>query len=84
MPPNEFTHMRPGSTTSHKPDLPLNADAREAGEASLADTTLKDRMIRRPTEEDFAEVLNPEGDTGVVGSDISDSTIASNASIGGT
>jgi hypothetical protein len=42
-------------------------------------------MIRRPTEADFADVLSPEGNSGdVVGSDVSDSTMPSDASIGGT
>ena len=75
--------MRPGTTTSAKPDTILYPDAGHGDEALEEDLTKK--MIRRPTEDDFADVLSPEGDSGdIVGSDVNDSVVASNASIGGT
>ena len=75
--------IRPGSTTSAKPDIKLYPDA-GPGDEVLEDDLTK-RMIRRPTEADFADVLSPEGNSGeLVGSDVSDSTAASDASVGGT
>ncbi len=75
--------MRPGTTTSARPDTILFPEARPGDEALEEDLTK--RMIRRPTEEDFADVLSPEGNSGdIVGSDVNDSTMASDASIGGT
>ena len=50
-----------------------------------AEDHLIDHMVRRPTEEDFEDVLTPEGNSGdIAGSDVSDSTSISNASIAGT
>jgi len=75
--------MRPGSTTSFKPDKVLYPDAGPGDEVLERDLTQD--MVRRPTEADFADVLRPEGNSGdIVGSDVSDSTIASNASVSGT
>ena len=75
--------MRPGTTTSAKPDTILYPESRPGDEVLEEDLTKK--MIRRPTEEDFADVLSPEGNSGdIVGSDVNDSTVASNASISGT
>jgi len=75
--------IRPGSTTSAKPDIKLYPDAGPGDEIFEEDLTK--RMIRRPTEADFTDVLSPEGDSGdIVGSDVSDSTQAGNASLGGT
>jgi len=46
---------------------------------------LTDKMIRRPTEEDFEDVLTPEGfSEGTTGSDVSDGTYPGNTSIAGT
>lgn len=47
---------------------------------------LTPQMIRRPTEEDFAQVLTPEGAHGDLfqGADVSDSTTISNSDLGGT
>jgi hypothetical protein len=74
---------RPGTTTSHRPDKVVFPDSRPGDDVLESDLT--EQMIRRPTEADFAEVLSPEGNSGdIVGSDVSDSTVASNASIGGT
>ena len=85
MPEDPYADTRPGTTTSAKPDKVLYPDARNAAQNVLDDDTLKDRMIRRPTEADFADVLSPEGDSGdIVGSDISDSTTDSPASVSGT
>ena len=75
--------MRPGTTTSAKPDKILYPDAGPGDEVLEEDLTKK--MIRRPTEADFADILSPEGNSGdLVGSDVSDSTTASNASVSGT
>lgn len=85
MPEDPYADTRPGTTTSAKPDKVLYPDVRDAGQTALDDTTLKDRMIRRPTEADFEEVLSPEGNSGdIVGSDVSDSTTDTGASVGGT
>ena len=76
------SEMRPGTTTSAKPDFVLYPDARP--DDSVLEEDLTQHMIRRPTEADFADVLSPEGNSGdIVGSDVSDSTQASNASLGG-
>lgn len=81
--PASQSEMRPGTTTSAKPDFVLYPDAQP--DDSVLEEDLTKRMIRRPTEADFADVLSPEGNSGdIVGSDVSDSTQASNASIGGT
>ncbi len=73
---------RPGSTTSAKPDAVLFPESRP--DDSVFEEDLTKKMIRRPTEADFADVLSPEGDSGdVVGSDVNDSTVPTNASIGG-
>ena len=46
---------------------------------------LDEKLLRRPTEADFADVLSPEGNSGdIAGSDVSDSTSVNNASLGGT
>lgn len=83
--PDSYSDTRPGSTTSHKPDEVLYPETRQAGAEALNDDTLTERMIRRPTEADFADVLSPEGDSGdIVGSDVSNSTTASDISVGGT
>ncbi|MES2461431.1 MAG: hypothetical protein V4671_12685 [Armatimonadota bacterium] len=51
----------------------------------LADRSMLDHMVRRPTEADFADVLTPEGNSGdIVGSDVSDGIGPSNDSLGGT
>jgi hypothetical protein len=87
MPSIDPTHhdTRPGSTTSHKAaDKVLSADQQNRGDALLDDDTLVDRMIRRPTEEDFEDVLTPEGNHDVAGGDVSDSVMASDASVLGT
>ena len=85
MPEDPYADTRPGTTTSAKPDKVLYPEARHEGQNVLDDDTLKDRMIRRPTEADFDEVLSPEGNSGdIVGSDVSDSTTDSGASVGGT
>jgi hypothetical protein len=75
---------RPGSTISAKAaDTVVFPDSRPDDRVLEEDLTKK--MIRRPTEADFADVLSPEGNSGdVVGSDVSDSTMPSDASIGGT
>ena len=74
---------RPGSTTSAKPDAILYPESRP--DDSVFEEDLTKKMIRRPTEADFADVLSPEGNSGdIVGSDVNDSTMPSNASIGGT
>lgn len=74
---------RPGSTTSAKPDKILFPDARP--DDSVLEEDLTQHMIRRPTEADFDGLLSPAGDSGdIVGSDVSDSTVASDASVGGT
>lgn len=85
MPDPTHNDTRPGSTTSHKAaDKVLDADQMRRGDEILNDDTLVDRMVRRPTEEDFEDVLTPEGNHDVVGGDVSDSVIASDASILGT
>lgn len=74
---------RPGTTTSHKPDTILFPEAGPDDEA--LEENLTPKMARRPTEADFEEVLSPEGNSGdLVGSDVSDSTTATNTSISGT
>ena len=74
---------RPGTTTSHRPDKVLYPDARPGDEVLEADLT--ERMIRRPTDADIEEVMTPEANSpDVGGSDVSDSIIASNDSLGGT
>lgn len=71
------------TTTSHRPDNVLYPDARP--DESVLETNLADRMIRRPTEADFEDVLSPEGNSGdIVGSDVSDATTVTDASLGGT
>jgi hypothetical protein len=67
------------AAVSHTPNPP---DAVE----TPAEDHLVDRMIRRPTEADFAEVLSPEGNESgdIAGSDISDSTAVNNGALGGT
>ena len=52
---------------------------------ALADRSVLHHMIRRPTEEDFADVLTPEGNSSgdIVGSDVSDGIGVSNDSLGG-
>ena len=66
------------AAVSHTPEP---ADAIE----TPAESPLVDRMIRRPTEADFEDVLSPEGDSGdIAGSDVSDGTSVNNASLGGT
>ena len=63
------------------PALNVNADAVE----TPAEDPLLAHMIRVPDEDDFAEVLSPEGNSGdLVGSDVSHSTIVSDAAVGGT
>jgi hypothetical protein len=50
-----------------------------------AEDPLLDRMVRLPDEDDFADVLSPEGDSGdIVGSEVSRSTTVSDASVAGT
>lgn len=75
--------IRPGSTTSHKPDRQVYPDAGPGDDVLEKDLT--EEMIRRPTEADFEGLLTPEGNRGdTVSTGISGSTTASNASIGGT
>ena len=75
--------IRPGSTTSHKPDTQLYPDAGPGDDVLEKDLT--EQMIRRPTEADFEGLLSPEGNRGdTVSTGVSDSVIASNDSIGGT
>lgn len=83
--PLDVSTQRPGSTISNKAaDKVLYPEARQENEAALNED-LRPHMIRRPVEADFADVLSPEGDSGrIEGSDVSDSVIASNASVGGT
>jgi hypothetical protein len=70
-------------TTSHRPDKVLYPDARPDEDVLEADLT--QRMIRRPTDADIEEVMTPEANSGdTVGSDVSDSTMATNDSLGGT
>jgi hypothetical protein len=77
------SELRPGTTTSHKPDEILYPDVRP--DETILEQRLTDRMVRQPTDADFADVLSPEGDSGdIVGSDVSDSVLASDASVGGT
>lgn len=61
---------------------PVPADAVQ----TPAEDHLIDRMVRRPTEADFEDVLSPEGNASgdIGGSDITDSTRVTNASISGT
>ena len=76
--------MRPGTTVSNKADDRVLYPEARAGDAILEED-LTQKMIRVPTEADFEDVLSPEGDSGdIVGSDVSSSTISSNASVGGT
>lgn len=64
-------------TLSRKPETPTTEE--------LVSDPLIDRMVRIPTEEDFEEVLKPEGNSGdIMGSDVSGSTAVSNASVAGT
>lgn len=51
----------------------------------LADRSMLDHMVRRPTEADFADVLSPEGNASgdIVGSDVSGGVGISNDSLGG-
>lgn len=50
-----------------------------------ADDPLLDRMVRRPTEADFEDVLTPEGQSGdIFGSDVSESTAVSDGALAGT
>jgi hypothetical protein len=72
------TPIRPEGADSVR-DLPIR-------DTELADRSLLDHMIRRPTEADFDDVLTPEGDMSgdIVGSDVSDATGASNDSLTGT
>lgn len=50
----------------------------------LGDRSVLEHMIRRPTEEDFEDVLTPEGNSGdIAGSDVSDGIGVSNDSLGG-
>jgi len=55
-------------------------------DTELADQSILEHMIRRPTDADFAEVLRPEGELSgdIVGADVSDSVMPSNDSLGGT
>ena len=79
MPEND---TRPGTTTSHRPDKILYPESRP--DDNIIEEDLTEKMIRRPTEEDFEDVLTPEGDSGdIVGTAISDSTVASDASVTG-
>lgn len=74
---------RPGTTTSYRPDKVVYPESRPDDEVLEQDLT--EQMIRRPTEADFTDVLTPEGNSGdIVGSDVSDSTIATDASLGGS
>ena len=52
-----------------------------------AEDPLLDRMIRRPTEADFEDILNSEGESGdIAPRDVTDATLPfpSNGSLGGT
>jgi hypothetical protein len=51
----------------------------------LGDRSLLNHMVRRPTEEDFEDVLTPEGNASgdIVGSDVTDGIGPSNDSLGG-
>lgn len=74
--------MTPETTGIHnRTPAPLSADVVE----TPAEDPLVERMIRVPDEDDFAEVLSPEGNSGdIVGSEISGSTTVSDAAVGGT
>lgn len=71
------TPISPEGDTSIR-DLPVSDE-------ELADRSVMEHMIRRPTDEDFDEVLTPQGEISgdIVGSDVSDDTGPSNASLGG-
>ena len=71
------TEPHPGDTT--------NAAVTPADNEALADRGMLSHMVRRPTEEDFADVLTPEGNSSgdIVGSDVSGGIGVSNDSLGG-
>ena len=59
---------------------PLDAEAMRPLEERL-----DEKLLRRPTEADFADVLSPQGNSGdIAGSDVSDSSSVNNAALGGT
>lgn len=65
--------------------LPGDANTNVTDDEALADRSLLNHMVRRPTEEDFADVLTPEGNSSgdTVGSDVSTGIGVSNDSLGG-
>ena len=81
------------SANSHQEADRIHSEPAPSGNATgensaevLGDRSMLDHMIRRPTEEDFADVLTPEGNASgdIVGSDVSDGIGVSNDSLGGT
>lgn len=74
MPEPQTTHHHTANHPMSEPETP-------------AEDPLLDRMTRRPTEEDFADVLTPEGNSGdIAPRDVTDATLPfpSNGSLGGT
>ncbi len=74
----ERIHSDPDATNAS------NTIATEGDAQVLGDRSVLEHMIRRPTEEDFKDVLKPEGNSGdIVGSDVSGGIGVSNDSVGG-
>ena len=67
------------------PGTAVDSAVAPVDDEALADRSVLNHMIRRPTEEDFADVLTPEGNSsgGIVGSDVSNGIGISNDSLGG-
>lgn len=79
------------ASTSHTAAERIHSDpdyssalVNDSGAQVLGDRSILEHMVRRPTEEDFADVLTPEGNSGdIAGSDVSSGIGVSNDSLGG-
>lgn len=80
MPDKDMPISPVGSQTANR----MVQDNDHVTETELADRGMLENMVRRPTEEDFVDVLSPEGNASgdIAGTDVGGSS-ASNDSLGG-